>query len=76
VFFARARHEGLRGLFPYDLDEPFTALAMHLHVISTQVANMPPARPFAAAVVLVLLVVAINAGAIALRVRLRARRRW
>lgn len=76
VFFTKAPEGGLDRLLPYGLGTQFMAMAMHLHVISTQVSGMPPARMFACALVLVLLVLAINSAAIALRLRLRTRRRW
>lgn len=76
VFFKHIPSEGLARLFPYDLDDTFMAMSMHLHVISTQVSQMPPARPFAAAFVLVVMVLLINAAAIVTRVRLRSNRKW
>lgn len=76
VFFKHVPDSGLARVLPYALDDTFMAMAMHLHVISTQVSNMPPERPFAAAFVLVTLVLLINAAAIRMRMRLRNNRKW
>lgn len=76
VFFKRIPDSGIERLFPYGPFDQFMALAMHLHVISTQVSGMPAANMFGCAFVLVMLVLAINASAIWLRLRLRRRRRW
>lgn len=76
VFFERVPDRGIARLFPYGLGDRFMALAMHLHVISTQVSGMPESRKFGCAFVLVMLVFAINSVAIALRIHLRRRRRW
>lgn len=76
VFFKHLPEDGLASLLPYALDDSFMAMAMHLHVISTQVSNMPPERPFATAFVLVAMVLLINASAILIRLRLRNRRKW
>ncbi|MBL8939614.1 MAG: phosphate ABC transporter permease PstA [Archangium sp.] len=76
VFFATIPDAFPQRLAPYALDEPFMALAMHLHVISTQVSQMPHERTFATAVVLVTLVLLINSAAFVLRLRLRRNRKW
>lgn len=76
VFFRKISDGMPQRLAPYGLDDPFMAMAMHLHVISTQVSNMPPERPFACAFVLVAMVLLVNSAAIALRIRLRNRRKW
>lgn len=76
VFFRSIPDAFPARLAPYGLDDPFMALSMHLHVISTQVSQMPPERTFATAVVLVGLVLVINSVAVALRVRLRKHRKW
>ena len=76
VFF-RAIPGGVPArLAPYGLDDPFMALAMHLHVIATQVSQMPPERTYATAVVLVTLVLLINSVAVVSRLRLRKHRKW
>jgi phosphate transport system permease protein len=76
VFFTQVPDALPQRLAPYGLGDPFMALAMHLHVISTQVSQMPPERTFATAVVLVALVLLINSAAVLLRVRLRKNRKW
>jgi phosphate transport system permease protein len=76
VFFKRIPDQGLEKWIPYGLDDQFMAMAMHLHVISTQVSNMPESRPFACALVLIVMVLAINSSAIGLRVWLRNRKKW
>jgi phosphate transport system permease protein len=76
VFFTTVTDDFPQRLAPWPLDEPFMALAMHLHVISTQVSQMPPERTFATAVVLVALVLVANSLAFIVRVRLRKHRKW
>ncbi len=76
VFFKRIPDQGLEKWIPYGLDDQFMAMAMHLHVISTQVSNMPESRPFACALVLIVMVLTINSSAIGLRVWLRNRKKW
>lgn len=76
VFFTTIPDTFPQRLAPYALNEPFMALAMHLHVISTQVSQMPAERTYATAVVLVALVLLVNSAAFLLRLRLRKHRKW
>lgn len=76
VFFKRVPESGIDRLFPYGPGDQFMALAMHLHVIATQVSGMPAANMFGCAFVLVTLVMLINSAAIVLRLRLRRRSKW
>ena len=76
VFFKRAPDSGVERFFPYGVGDQFMALAMHLHVISTQISGMPAAYMFGCAFLLVSLVMLINSAAIFLRWRLRSRRKW
>lgn len=68
--------DGWQKLAPYDLGEPFMALAMHLHIIANQISGMPEAMKYGAAAVMIGLVFFINSFAIGLRVWLRSRKRW
>jgi len=61
---------------PRDLRDQCMALSMHLFTLSTQVPNVPPAMPYATALVLLGLVMSVNLTAILLRSRLRSRRKW
>jgi len=61
---------------PQSVHDQCMALSMHLFTISTQVPNVPPAYPYATAVVLVGLVLMVNTTSILLRIRLRRRRKW
>lgn len=61
---------------PRDVRDQCMALSMHLFTLSTQVPNVPPAMPYATALVLLGLVLSVNLTAILLRSRLRSRRKW
>lgn len=76
TFFKFVANSGWDKVFPYNIREPFMAMAMHLHVISSQISQMPEAMKFGCAAVLISLILFINSFAIALRVWLRARKRW
>lgn len=76
TFFKFIAEGGWEKLFPYGIGEPFMAMSMHLHVISTQIARMPDEMKFGCAAVLILLILFINSFAIVLRIRMRARKRW
>ena len=76
TFFKFIADGGWEKLFPYGIGEPFMAMSMHLHVISTQISGMPDEMKFGCAAVLILLILFINSFAIVLRVRMRARKRW
>ena len=52
------------------------ALSMHLHVISSQISQMPDVMKFGCAAVVLMLILFINSFAIVLRVWLRGRKRW
>lgn len=61
---------------PYGLRDEFMAMAMHLNVISRDVAQMPEHMQFGSALVLLALILIINAFAIWLRIRLRRGKKW
>ena len=61
---------------PQSVRDQCMALSMHLFTLSTQVPNVPPAMPYATAVVLLALVMTVNLSSILLRSYLRARRKW
>jgi phosphate transport system permease protein len=61
---------------PRNVHDQCMALSMHLFTLSTQVPNVPPAMPYATALVLVVLVMSVNLTSILLRSYLRGRRRW
>ncbi len=61
---------------PISVNDQCMALSMHLFTLSTQVPNVPPAMPYATALVLVALVMSVNLASILLRSYLRARRKW
>jgi phosphate transport system permease protein len=76
TFFKFVADEGMDKVFPYHLGEPFMALSMHLHVISSQISQMPDTMKFGCAAVVIGLILFINSFAIVLRVWLRGRKRW
>jgi len=76
TFFKFIADDGIDKVFPYHLGEPFMALSMHLHVISSQISQMPDSMKFGCAAVMLILILFINSFAIALRVWLRGRKRW
>lgn len=61
---------------PRDVRDQCMALSMHLFTLSTQVPNVPPAMPYATALVLLALVMSVNLTSILLRSYLRSRRKW
>lgn len=61
---------------PRGVQDQCMALSMHLFTLSTQVPNVPPAMPYATALVLLALVMSVNLTSILLRSYLRARRKW
>jgi phosphate transport system permease protein len=73
VFFKKI-DEG--NLFAYGLGDQCMALSMHLFTLTTQVTEVPPALPYATAVVLLGSVLLVNAAAITLRVVFRSRKKW
>ncbi|MCX6906248.1 MAG: phosphate ABC transporter permease PstA [Verrucomicrobia bacterium] len=76
TFFKFVADQGWEKLFPYNIGEPFMAMSMHLHVISSQISQMPDGMRFGCAAVLILLILSINSFAIVLRIWLRGRKRW
>jgi phosphate transport system permease protein len=76
TFFKFVADQGWEKLFPYHIGEPFMAMSMHLHVISSQISQMPDLMKFGCAAVLILLILCVNSFAIGLRIWLRARKRW
>ena len=76
TFFKFIADHGWSKLFPYHPGEPFMAMSMHLHVISSQISQMPEVMRYGCAAVLILLILSVNSIAIALRVWLRSRKRW
>jgi phosphate transport system permease protein len=76
TYFKFIADSGWGKIFPYNIGEPFVAMSMHLHVISTQISRMPDVMRFGSAAVLIALILAINSFAIVLRVWLRGRKRW
>jgi phosphate transport system permease protein len=76
TFFKFVADSGWEKVFPYNVGEPFMALSMHLHVISSQISQMPDTMKFGCAAVMLALILFINSFAIVLRLRLRARKRW
>jgi phosphate transport system permease protein len=76
TYFKYIADSGWAKIFPYNIREPFAAMSMHLHVISTQISQMPEIMRFGAAATLIGLILFINSFAIGLRVWLRGRKRW
>lgn len=76
TFFKFVADDGMEKLFPYHIGEPFMALSMHLHVISSQISQMPDVMKFGCAAVVIALILFINSFAIVLRVWVRGRKRW
>jgi phosphate transport system permease protein len=76
TFFKFVAEQGWGKLFPYYLGEPFMAMSMHLHVISSQISQMPEVMKFGCAAVLIGLILFINSFAIVLRIWLRTHKRW
>ncbi|HEY9174782.1 MAG TPA: phosphate ABC transporter permease PstA [Verrucomicrobiae bacterium] len=76
TFFKFVADQGLAKFFPYHIGEPFMAMSMHLHVISSQISQMPEVMKFGAAAVLIGLILFVNSFAIVLRIWLRSRKRW
>jgi phosphate transport system permease protein len=76
VYFSDVADSGVDKLIPYYLGDKFMALSMHLHVISTQITDMPREMQFGTAAVIIGLVFVVNSVSVALRVYLRSRKRW
>jgi len=76
TFFKFVSDGGWEKIFPYGPGDPFMAMSMHLHVIATQISQMPDVMKFGCAAVLIALILSVNSIAIVLRVWLRGRKRW
>lgn len=76
VYASHIADSGFDKFVPYYLGDKFMALSMHLHVISTQITDMPHAMQFGTAAVIIGLIFVVNSVAIALRVYLRSIKRW
>ncbi len=76
VYFSDVADSGMDKLIPYYLGDKFMALSMHLHVISTQITDMPREMQFGTAAVIIGLIFVVNSVSIALRIHLRSRKRW
>jgi phosphate transport system permease protein len=53
TYFKYIADSGWAKIFPYNIREPFVAMSMHLHVISTQISKMPEVMRFGAAATLI-----------------------
>ncbi|MGI8601869.1 MAG: phosphate ABC transporter permease PstA [Verrucomicrobiales bacterium] len=76
TFFKFIADEGFDKLFPYHPGEPFMAMSMHLHVLSTQMSGVPESVKFGSAAVLIGLILVVNSFSTTLRVHLRRNKRW
>ncbi len=76
TFFKFVADQGWGKYFPFHIGEPFMAMSMHLHVISSQISQMPEVMKFGCAAVLIGLILFVNSFAIVLRIWLRSRKRW
>lgn len=76
VYFSDVADSGVDKLIPYYLGDKFMALSMHLHVISTQITDMPREMQFGTAAVIIGLIFVVNSVSIALRVYLRSLKKW
>ena len=76
VFWADVADTGFDKFVPYYLGDKFMALSMHLHVISTQITDMPRTMQFGCAAVIIGMILAINSVSMALRVYLRSQKKW
>lgn len=76
LYFSNVADSGVDKLIPYYLGDQFMALSMHLHVISTQITDMPREMQFGTAAVIIGLIFVVNSISVTLRVYLRSRKRW
>lgn len=76
VYFSDVADSGVDKLIPYYLGDKFMALSMHLHVISTQITDMPREMQFGTAAVIIGLIFVVNSVSVALRIHLRSRKKW
>ncbi len=76
VYFSDVADSGIDKFVPYYLGDKFMALSMHLHVISTQITDMPLAMQFGTAAVIIGLIFVVNSVSTLLRIYLRAQKKW
>lgn len=76
VYFSDVADSGIDKFIPYYLGDKFMALSMHLHVISTQITDMPLAMQFGTAAVIIGLIFVVNSVSTLLRIYLRAQKKW
>ncbi len=77
VFFSpNVADSGMGKFLPYYLGDKFMALSMHLHVISTQITEMPREMQFGTAAVIIGLILVVNSVAIVMRIYLRSQKKW
>ena len=76
VYFSDVADSGIDKFIPYYLGDKFMALSMHLHVISTQITDMPREMQFGTAAVIIGMIFAVNSVSTLLRIRLRAVKKW
>src|SRR6266498_1647711 len=53
TFFKAVADSGIGKLLPYSPGEPFTAMSMHLYIISNQISKMPETMKYGSAAVLI-----------------------
>ncbi|MFN3191047.1 MAG: phosphate ABC transporter permease PstA [Aureliella sp.] len=76
VFWVDVADSGFDKFVPYYLGDKFMALSMHLHVISTQITDMPREMQFGTAAVVIGLILLVNSVSMVLRVYLRSQKKW
>jgi phosphate transport system permease protein len=76
VYFSAVADSGIDKFLPYYLGDKFMALSMHLHVISTQITDMPREMQFGTAAVIIGLIFVVNSFSVTLRFYLRSQKRW
>ena len=76
VFWVDVADSGVDKFVPYYLGDKFMALSMHLHVISTQITDMPRSMQFGCAAVIIGLILSINSVSMVLRIYLRSQKKW
>ena len=76
VFWVDVADSGFDKFVPYYLGDKFMALSMHLHVISTQITDMPKSMQFGTAAIIIGMILIINSVSMVLRVYLRSQKKW
>lgn len=76
VFWVDVADSGVDKYVPYYLGDKFMALSYHLHVISTQITDMPRSMQFGTAAVIIGLILIVNSISMSLRVYLRSQKKW